>query len=271
MPGIHFYKMHGAGNDFVLIDGRSRNLPENFTHFIPQICKRHVGVGADGLMILDDHPDLDFRLSYFNADGSVGEMCGNGARCAAALAFRLNIAGRKMTFAIQGVTYHASIGKQGEVGIAMQPVVVLLSDEKLQHLLLPDYRAMFLLEVGAPHLVVEAVSDLSAVDVEAEGKRLRNCPDFQPRGCNVNFVSRKSEGHINIRTYERGVEAETMACGTGAVAAATFFQLKYGLSLPLTLQPPGGVLVVNEEGPGCLLTGPAVLVFEADIELPLDK
>lgn len=270
MPGIHFYKMHGAGNDFVLIDGRAQHLPKDFTRFIPQICKRHVGVGADGLMIIDNHPGLDFRLSYFNADGSEGEMCGNGARCAAALAFRLDIAGQEMAFEIQGVTYQALIEGPEQVGIAMQPVVVLMSDEQLQHLLIPEYRAMLLIEVGVPHLVIEVATDLNAIDVEGEGQRLRNHPDFLPRGCNVNFVSRRSGKHINIRTYERGVEAETLACGTGAVAAATFFQQLYGLSLPLQVQPPGGLLAVDESEAGCLLTGPAILVFEGTLQLSAD-
>jgi len=266
MATIHFYKMHGAGNDFVLIDGRSQHLPEDLTSFIQQTCQRHIGVGADGLMIIDDHPEEDFLLSYFNADGSEGEMCGNGARCAAALAHSLQIAGQDMTFEIQGVKYHAFIEGAGMVRIAMQPAVVLKTAEELSHLLTDEYRGMLLLEVGVPHLVVEAATTLDTIDVESEGRRLRYHADFAPRGCNVNFISPTANGSIGIRTYERGVEAETQACGTGAVAAATYCHLQHRLSFPLKLRPPGGELVVDQAEAGCLLSGPAVLVFEGEIQ-----
>ena len=270
MSTIHFYKMHGAGNDFVLIDGRLQSLPQNVTTFIQHICKRHTGVGADGLMIIDHHPDLDFRLSYFNADGSVGEMCGNGARCAAALAYRLEIAGAEMEFEIQGVNYRALVEREGQVRIAMQPAVVLKQVEELEHLLVAQYRSMLLLEVGVPHLIVEVDADLDKVDVEAEGQRLRYHPDFSPRGCNVNFVYQETGKLIHIRTYERGVEAETLACGTGAVAAATYFNLRHGLSWPLQVNPPGGLLKVEKVEAGCSLTGPAILVYEGQIQSPAD-
>ena len=269
MATIHFYKMHGAGNDFVLVDGLSQRLPKDLTSFIRKICKRHTG--ADGLMIIAHHPHLGFQLSYYNADGSEGEMCGNGARCAVALAYRLGIVGKEATFEIQGVSYQASVEGAEQIRIFMHQAKLLKPAEKLTHLLTSEYRSMLLLEVGVPHLIAEVVGDLSRVNVEIEGRRLREHPDFLPRGCNVNFVSRTSGERIKIRTYERGVEAETLACGTGAVAAAAFFKMQYGLEWPLLVQPPGGLLSIDHSEGGCSLSGPAILVFEGHVETLEDK
>jgi len=261
--------MHGAGNDFVLLDGRSVNIPSNRASLVQFLCDRRTGVGADGLMILLEDDSSDFRLCYYNADGSEGEMCGNGARCAAALAHQIGLAPARMRFVIQSAEYTASVESDGKVRIGMQPVVLLKQSDELQHLLRVNQRAMLLLEVGVPHLVVEVEGDLTKIDVAGIGRELRYHSEFAPRGCNVNFVQRAPSGKVRIRTYERGVEEETRACGTGAVAASFYYQ-QQGVVLPLHVLPPGGELQIHAAELGCDLVGPVAFVFQGGMDLPAD-
>ncbi|MGH1366795.1 MAG: diaminopimelate epimerase [Calditrichia bacterium] len=269
MSKLHFHKMHGAGNDFILLDGRSVNISSNISSLVQFLCDRRTGVGADGLMILLEDDSCDFRLCYFNADGSEGEMCGNGARCAAALAHRLGMAPAKMRFVILSEEYAATIEVDGQVRIGMPSVVILKQPTELQHLLRANQRAMLLLEVGVPHLVVEVEGDLAKIDVAVIGRELRYHSTFAPRGCNVNFVQLAPSGNVLIRTYERGVEEETRACGTGAVAASFYYQ-QQGVALPLNVLPPGGELQIHAAEPGCDLVGPVAFVFEGRMDLPAD-
>jgi diaminopimelate epimerase len=257
---LHFYKYQGAGNDFVLADARSSDIQLSRAQ-IAWLCDRHFGIGADGFMLLKTCPGADFQMVYFNADGNESTMCGNGGRCIAAFAYALGAAGQEMSFmAIDGL-HKAVIGSGSEVELHMQDVTAIESGA-----------GYHLLDTGSPHFVqwVPAVRD---IDVVAEGRAIRYSDRFMPDGINVNFVERIPEG-IRIRTYERGVENETLACGTGVTAAAIASVGDQTGTFQIPVLATGGELSVSFEkrtaatATGIVLRGPACFVFEGNIELP---
>jgi diaminopimelate epimerase len=269
MPPLHFTKMNGAGNDFVMLDNREMSHQIDKT-VIARLCDRHRGVGADGLIAVEPAQNgADFRMRYYNADGGEAEMCGNGARCFARFASR--IAGK--TGAITFETMAGAIGARllgDEVQLAMSAphslaigTELIAADEKF---------TVHFLNTGVPHAIV-FVEDLEKADVVRLGAALRHHTHFAPRGTNANFVAELPGGGIAIRTYERGVEDETLACGTGVTAAALIFARLTGSSSPVRVQVRGGdTLQVGFETSGdgwknVTLTGPADFVFEGEAVL----
>jgi diaminopimelate epimerase len=255
-----FEKYEGAGNDFVLIDMR-REVPVLDGATIARLCDRHFGIGADGLITLDRPvtEGCDCSMRYYNADGSAGEMCGNGGRCFTLFAHRLGIGGRTIRFdSIDGV-HEATVLDDDRVELGMIDV------DRIER-----SGAGWSLNTGVPQYV-ELVEDIEAVDVTARGREIRHEARF-PEGTNVNFVCLLAEGRVAVRTYERGVEAETLACGTGATASALVAHLAaYPAVHRFKVTVRGGELevVFNEPMPGTYtnirLSGPAHKVFEGNI------
>jgi len=241
---MRFYKLSGSGNDFVLIDDRLRKLGPNFPRLVPELCARRTGIGADGVLVLEPAEGYDFRMRYFNADGGEVEFCGNGARCSAYMARRLGLAGDSMCFLAGDGPHRAEVSGNG--------VKLSMSDPK-------DISLSFLLEVegrgyaasfadtGVPHVVVQ-VGDVESFDVVGVGSRIRHHQCYQPRGTNANFIEILDGASLKIRTYERGVEDETLACGTGCTAAAVVSALRGLVRPPVACLTRGGeVLTVHFE------------------------
>ena len=265
---IRFTKMHGAGNDFVLIDDRNGSFPCD-RKVLAAIGARGTGVGCEGIILVRKSDRLDFRMKFFNPDGSEAEMCGNGARCVAAFAREIGAAkSDRMRFETLAGEVHAEIIRPS----TLQPFN--LSTFQLVRIGLPDpkdLRANFV-NSGVPHCIVP-VENLEMTDVEGEGRRIRYSDEFAPAGTNVDFVKFTSACSIDIRTYERGVEAETGACGTGSVAAALVGVAQHGLKFPVAVHTVRGFeLVVDGTFDGAAfksvtLTGPVARVFDGEIDL----
>ena len=202
---IEFYKYQGTGNDFIMIDDRVNEFDMNDSGIISALCERRMGIGADGLILLREHDTLDFEMIYFNADGKQSSMCGNGGRCIIAFAQLLEIIDTETTFmAIDGE--HKGKFTEDEIALQMQDV------SKIE-----GVGDGLVMDTGSPHYI-EMVDDLKHLNINKEGKRIRNSEPFIKEGINVNFVLDAAE--LQVRTYERGVEAETLSCGTGTVATA---------------------------------------------------
>lgn len=254
---IHFYKYQGAGNDFIIIDNRSTQIQLSTTQ-IAFLCDRRFGIGGDGLMLLQSLPEADFEMVYYNADGNESTMCGNGGRCIAAFANRLGIVEKEMHFKAVDGMHQAIILENNIVALHMQDVAGIEFKDEIA-----------ILDTGSPHYI-KRVADVKGVDVFNEGRAIRNQEAFQPKGINVNFVAEDATGLI-IRTYERGVEEETLACGTGVTAAAIASVKRNIGTFEIPVTAMGGNLSVTFEkktdntAENIILTGPATLVFEGDI------
>ena len=263
---IRFWKYEGAGNDFIMIDGRGDER-ELRADTIRRMCDRHLGIGADGLIILLGHPEYDFRMRYFNADGGEVDMCGNGGRCIALFADDLGIGGDVKRFAGRDGAHEAVIVSRTAEGAEIELGMIDVNGYQYSD------RA-FTLNTGVPHYV-EFVDNVDSLDVVSLGRQKRNEERFDADGgTNVNFAEVLSDGKIKIRTYERGVEDETLACGTGAVAAAIATRLfEQGRCNEFTVEVRGGTLGVsletgdNQHFTNIRLTGPARRVFEGTIKL----
>ncbi len=269
MPTLHFTKMNGAGNDFVMLD--NRDLSHRLDRAaISRLCDRHRGIGADGLIAVEPAQNgADFRMRYYNADGGEAEMCGNGARCFARFASRVGGKNGAMTFeTMAGVIGAKLVGD--EVQLAMSAPHSLAPGAKLDAA--GENVTVHFLNTGVPHAVV-FVNDLEKTDIVRLGAALRYHAHFAPKGTNANFVAKQADGSISIRTYERGVENETLACGTGVTAAALIFARLTGATSPVRVKVRGGdTLQVGFEADGdgwknVTLTGPADFVFEGDAAL----
>jgi diaminopimelate epimerase len=232
MDTIPFYKMSGAGNDFIIIDNRWGVVAEEgLSDWIERICRRKLSVGADGLILIEEAEGVDFRWRFFNADGGRAEMCGNGARCAARFAYLRQIAGQKMSFQTDAGIISAWVD-QDRVRIGMTEPTGLRIDETLE--LEDGPMTVSCVNTGVPHAVAE-VADIEAVDVAGIGREIRYHERFAPAGTNANFVQALADGSLAMRTYERGVEDETLACGTGAVAAALVAAATRGVPSPVNM------------------------------------
>jgi diaminopimelate epimerase len=266
---LRFTKMNGAGNDFVLVDNRLGDL-RLAAEQISKICDRHRGVGADGVLVLERAANgADFRMRYYNADGGEAEMCGNGARCFARYASRVAGPAEKLSFetpagvigaTLQGELVRLEMSEPKDLKLGM---TIPLRDQQL---------SAHFVNSGVPHVVVP-VDDLEKVDVRGIGSAVRHHALFAPKGANVNFLKQRGEKEIAIRTYERGVEDETLACGTGVVASALIFAALHKVDGPISVLVRGGnELQVAFEKTGdqfkkVTLTGPADFVFEGTIEV----
>jgi diaminopimelate epimerase len=254
---ISFKKYHGTGNDFILIDNREQQFDAfATTEFIRQLCDRHLGIGADGLMLLQHNPDHDFEMRYFNSDGRPGSMCGNGGRCIVAFARLLGLPLKRGEFL-------ASDGPHAFRLLSDNWVELQLQDVSSLHL----SAAYTILNTGSPHLIC-FTQDLDSLDIVFAGRQIRYRDPFTEEGINVNFV-RESENGLTVYTYERGVEDETLSCGTGVTAAAIAFAHKHGRQGPqlIPITTKGGRLEVKfiaRQGrfEDIWLSGPAVLVYD---------
>lgn len=253
-----FYKYQGTGNDFVIIDNRLQTINKNDTEWIRLVCDRRFGIGADGLILLENHDKLDFKMLYFNSDGNESTMCGNGGRCIVKFAHFLGLICNKTVFeAIDG--NHQAVIEGDLVKLQMQNVDSI-----------KQFNEHVFLNTGSPHHV-QMESDLDALDVKSKGAEIRYASPYNEVGTNVNFVKKFSDSEFAIRTYERGVEDETLSCGTGvtAVALAMSFIGKTDKNY-ITLITQGGKLQVtfNRQGDtfkDVWLIGPAEQVFKGTI------
>ncbi|MBL4715793.1 MAG: diaminopimelate epimerase [Bacteroidia bacterium] len=255
---LSFAKYQGTGNDFIIFDNRDLILPRENSEFYKTICHRRYGIGADGVILIQAHDDCDFEMVYFNANGREGSMCGNGARCVIAYTQSIGIIENDTVFLACDGKHSASI-VDNNISIEMTNVnEVEVGD---------DY---YILDTGSPHYVV-FVDDVDQIDVRKEGSEIRYNERFGAKGTNVNFVQKANSG-IRIRTYERGVEDETLSCGTGVTASALCSFLKYELNtMQLQVLTQGGNLTVSfdhRDGNfnNIYLQGPAAFVFSGEIE-----
>ncbi len=254
-----FHKYHGAGNDFILLDDRTNTLHETFDQAtIARWCDRHFGIGADGMMFLRSHPDFDFEMVYYNADGAPSSMCGNGGRCIVRFAADLGLQQAEYKFLAVDGPHRATILENGWVALEMSDVTGISE---------PTPGKAFVLDTGSPHYIT-FVEDLHDIDVVRQGRSIRQSPPYARQGINVNFVLEGDQG-LQILTYERGVEDETLACGTGVTAAAIAAIHRAGVAdgyFQIPVRAKGGALSVrgrlhNERYTELWLEGPAVRVF----------
>jgi diaminopimelate epimerase len=266
---LNFTKMNGAGNDFVMLDNRD-NLLRLDARDISHLCDRHAGVGADGVLVVEPARNgADFRMRYYNSDGGEAEMCGNGARCFARYVNRLAGPFDEVGFeTLAGFIRARFFGDDVEIG--MSDPRELRLNEKIDAV--GNTFTVHSVNTGVPHAVIMA-EDLENFDVQRIGAAIRRHPHFSPKGTNVNFIRRHDAGTLAIRTYERGVEAETLACGTGVVASALIFHELTGAPSPVGVRVRGGdtLRVQFEKAAGnyrnVRLSGPAEFVFDGVITL----
>ncbi len=265
MDNVDFFKMSGSGNDFIIVDNRRGIIDgDNVSDLVRKICRRKMSVGADGFILVEESDNTDFQWRFFNADGSEAEMCGNGGRCAARFAYLKGIAGREMAFETMAGLIRAEIMDDRvklEMGIP--------KNISLDHTLYieGERHVVSFVNTGVPH-VVEFVGDIDRCEVVELGRRVRHHEQYKPSGTNANFVSVNDRSNMVIRTYERGVEDETLACGTGAIASAVIAARKGMVSSPVSVKTRGGeVLAVHFKDLGerfkeVSLEGDARVIYE---------
>jgi len=259
---INFSKYNGAGNDFILIDDRENLINDNKS-LISYLCNRHFGIGGDGLIILKESNNSDFEILHYTSDGNLGSLCGNGSRCAVLFAYNKDIISKKTVFhAFDGI-HNAEILDNGLIRMEMKVNSDIVSN---------SYGIW--LDTGSPHLVIEK-NDTDKLDVNIEGRLIRYNDFYKEEGVNVNFVEKISDDQFKIRTYERGVENETLACGTGSTASAICMNfLGKTNSRNITMHCKGGDLNVQfnkseKDYKEISITGPAKLVFEGVVEVKI--
>ena len=259
MKIIGFNKYQGTGNDFIIIDNRNSIFSPDNSALIKKLCNRRFGIGADGLILINNKTGFDFEMVYFNADGFIGTMCGNGGRCTADFALKSGIAEKKLRFiAADGIHFAEPDGEL--IRLKMNDVNEISS-----------VAGNYFINTGSPHYVI-FTKELGNLDVFNEGRKIRQSKNFQPGGTNVNFVESESNG-IFVRTFERGVEDETLSCGTGVTASAIASVLSgHFVSSPVNVRTRGGNLSVEFEVNGTQISdiwlcGPATFVFEGKIKI----
>jgi len=258
---IHFYKYQGTGNDFIILDNRDSNYSNITFEQVKFLCDRHFGIGADGLMLLNTSNEFDFEMKYYNSDGNESTMCGNGGRCITAFAKKLGLISTSAIFQAIDGKHTATIDDQGNVCLKMNDVTHIIKND-----------TYFELNTGSPHYVhfTEYVDEM---DMKKEGKLIRYSPKYKDEGINVNFVEVLSNDTLFVRTYERGVEDETLSCGTGVTAAAIAFCAEANGPQQVNVKTLGGQLQVlfeadNNHGvKNVHLSGGAEFVFKGDMEV----
>ncbi len=264
---LPFSKYHGTGNDFIMIDNTNLIFKNNFisTEIIAKLCHRRFGVGADGLILINSSKDSDFEMIYYNSDGNPGSMCGNGGRCSAAFAYMQNLISKKTIFRTSDGMHHAEIISQNNktTFVKLQMCDVKNFKKKNNH---------FIIYTGSPHYVM-FTENVKNIDVYSEGRKIRYSKEFKNEGINVDFAEFMND-HIFVRTYERGVEDETLSCGTGVTATAiAASELNLAKRNFCSLKTPGGALIVYFAKTGVLsysdiwLEGPAEFVYKGKIIL----
>lgn len=268
MKPIPFWKISGSGNDFIVIDHRTPLIdPQEMKHFVSRVCRRGLSVGADGVILIEPSTKADYKWHYLNADGGEVEMCGNGSRCVARFAYLNKIASAKHTIeTLAGIVQAEVIGDR--VRVRLPDPTDLRLDLKIE-IDGKSYTGHFA-NTGVPH-VVYFVDDVDAVDVIGLGRATRHHSLFAPRGANANFISVTDRQNLKIRTYERGVEDETLACGTGAIAAALITTALQKTAPPVSLLTRGGIRLgvdFTQEGrtfKNITLEGDARIVYKGEI------
>lgn len=265
MTQLRFYKYHGTGNDFIIIDNRKNEIVNIPDDLIKKLCHRRFGIGADGLILLQTSVGFDFEMVYFNADGNPGSMCGNGGRCIVAFARKMGIKGDNLNFLTSDGEHVADIlsynteSDEAMVSLKMQDVDAIENGD-----------GFYFLDTGSPHYV-SFVDNTERINVLEEGRKIRNSPRFIKEGTNVNFVH-QNNNQLTVRTYERGVEDETWSCGTGVTAAALVASAGAPQSKSFDVKTRGGDLTVRFEKIGhsfrsIYLEGAAKFVFEGVLNL----
>ena len=262
---IRFYKYSATGNDFIAIDNREGIVAKEETSLWQKLCSRRSGIGADGVLLLESSQNTDFSMIYLNCDGSIGEMCGNGARSIVAFAKSLEITPsiqNHFSFSTALGIYSGQILKDTTVRVEMTELydidTICLDD-------LSEGGESLYLNTGVAHAVFQ-VENLGSTDVVGRGKVIRHDSRFE-KGTNVNFFEVLGINHISLRTYERGVEDETLACGTGATAAAITAQQLLGMGDVVTVEMPGGTLTISEVEGKRYLTGEVKMIYNGTIEV----
>jgi len=254
---LTFYKYHGTGNDFVMIDNRSKSFVPTQS-LISSLCDRRFGIGADGLILIENHIDVDFEMIYLNADGSES-LCANGCRCAVHFAGFLGMIGNETCF--------QTISGELKAMIDDKQIRLKMKDEVLPE----DHSDFHFLNNGSPHHM-EFIEDIEHVNVFERGRKIRYSEQYAPNGANVNFIEIQGKSSLFVRTYERGVENETLSCGTGVIASALAASTK-GLVSPISIKTKGGILQVNFEKTNdgqfsnIWLIGPATQVYQGKISI----
>ena len=286
---VPFTKMSGAGNDFIIIDHRLPLIPEeDQPQFVKKVCRRMFSVGADGLILLEDSTVADFSWRFYNGDGSVAEMCGNGARCAARFAYAKGIAGPRMSFetlagiieaeicsdddSVRSPFIHPWSGRHSGVpAVRLRMTAPFDFRADLPVIVDGQEKTLSFVNSGVPHAVL-FIGEEEQVPLREWGRIIRFHPLFQPAGTNVNFVQKVAENTLWVRTYERGVEDETMACGTGAVASAILAALEGRVQSPVAVDTSGGdrltIFFDLQDGPraeNVFLQGPARIIYEGNL------
>jgi len=275
---VEFTKMQGTGNDFLVLDNRSLHFsPDELSTLAATWCPRRYGVGADGLLALDEPttPESDYQMLYMNADGSRATMCGNGARCLAQFARRHDLDGPELTFETDAGRYHAAFrdGDDERVRLFVPEIAEFRPRVDLDQAVPDAIEVLHYARAGTEHLVA-FVDDPSSVPVRDWGASLRRDPSLKPAGANVNFVRADGDRTLSVRTYEKGVEDETLSCGTGVLAAAVAAERTDRVGgTPIMVHAEGGNLQVGtdstERGREQYLEGPAVTVFRGRLDVPL--
>ena len=266
---IRFTKMHGAGNDFVLIDDRTGTVPWEDHFLMAALASRRTGIGSEGVILLQHSDKADFRMRFLNPDGTEVDMCGNGSRCAAAFGHSVGACGKALTMETMCGLLDAQLTDKGVCVWMPEPtkksygIEIKVGDETVRG----DF-----INTGVPHFVVQ-VPNISTVDIQELGRAVRLHPAFAPEGTNVDFVSFRAPNRMTMRTYERGVEAESGACGTGAVACAVVAVETLQFTLPAKVKTSSGYDLVidgdwrHHKCTGLTLTGPVKFVFTGEIDL----
>jgi diaminopimelate epimerase len=263
---VPFTKMHGAGNDFIVIDNRNEYITGQDQKLIQRLCRRNFGIGADGLMLIQFKEPDQFHISHFNADGHPAEMCGNGARCAVWFMSLLNPEKKRFQFEIFNKFYLAEVVSPNRIRIFWKSIPEVIEDKQLEQYLPKDFIKYSIVDSGVPHLVLLSDLPVDTIAVEKWGRYFRYHKYFVPKGINVNFIQ-IDKGNVNIRTFERGVEGETLACGTGAIASALAGQYWKKIGLPVDIMAKGGKLRVGMEQDQLWLEGPVQKVFSGSFDL----
>jgi diaminopimelate epimerase len=257
---FQFCKMSASGNDFIMIDNREKIVDQLFPDvrdFVVKVCRRRLSVGADGLILIQKSATVDFSWRFFNADGSEAEMCGNGGRCAARFAFVNGIAGKRIAFeTLAGIMKAEILGSQVKLQLTTP------TDLKVDYPVALEHRELFVSSVntGVPHVIL-LTDDVDHAPVEELGRVLRYHKEFSPHGTNVDFVTVLDRNKVKLRTYERGVEGETLACGTGAVAASVILKHKGMTGERVSLLTRGGEILSVTVGDEVYLEGDARIIY----------
>ena len=263
---IHFWKMQASGNDFIVMDNRARKLKIT-PGFVKRVCARHTGIGADGILLFENSKKAKFKMRIINSDGSEADACGNGFRCIALFANKVMKLPAQFFFESGAGRIHAQVGKKN-IQVELTPPTGLQMDKTLEA---RNHRLHYsFVNTGVPHVVI-FVQKIQQVQVQELGNAVRYHAYFKPKGTNVNFVEVKSKNRIRVRTYERGVEAETLACGTGSTASAILSVASGYVKPPVSVQTSSGeILKINFKQQGkkiskVTLEGSAYFVYEGEI------